>query len=92
MEKHCYIIMYDLRTPGRDYNILYNAIKSYVYWGKITESSWAIVSELDAFTIRDHLRKCIDLNDRLMVIKSGQHAAWVNAMASNEWLKQNLIK
>lgn len=92
MEKHCYIIMYDLRTHGRNYNSLYNAIKSYTFWGKITESSWAVVSESDAFAIRNHLMKHIDSNDRLMVVKSGMHAAWVNAMASNEWLKQNLVK
>lgn len=92
MEKHCYIIMYDLRAPGRDYSALYSAIKSYVYWGRITESTWAVVSELNAFAIRDHLMKYIDSNDRLMVIKSGLHAAWVNTMASNDWLKQNLVK
>ena len=84
--------MYDLRKPGRDYNMLYSAIKSYAHWGKITESTWAVVSESDAFAIRDHLMKFIDSNDRLMVIRSGQHAAWVNAMASNDWLKQNLVK
>lgn len=92
MEKHCYIIMYDLRKPGRDYNSLYNAIKSYMIWGKITESTWAVVSDSNSSSIRDYLIKYIDTNDRLMVIQSGKHAAWTNSLASNDWLKQNLIK
>ena len=92
MVKHCYIIIYDLRAPGRDYNMLYSAIKSYEHWGKMTESAWAVVSELNSEEIRDHLMKYIDTNDRLMVIKSGQHAAWENAIAANDWLKQNLVK
>lgn len=92
MVKHCYIIIYDLRAPRRDYNMLYSAIKSYEHWGKMTESAWAVVSELNSEAIRDHLMKYIDTNDRLMVIKSGQHAAWVNAIAANDWLKQNLVK
>lgn len=92
MEKHCYIITYDLRSPGRDYNALYKAIKSYVIWGKITESTWAIVSESKASDIRDYLIKFIGTNDRLMVVQSGKHAAWTNSLASNDWLKQNLIK
>ena len=72
--------------------MLYSAIKSYEHWGKMTESAWAVVSELNSEAIRDHLMKYIDTNDRLMVIKSGQHAAWVNAIAANDWLKQNLVK
>lgn len=84
--------MYDLRIPGRNYVQLYNAIKAYGTWGKITESTWAIVSSNTAEQIRNNLIAYIDSNDRIMVIQSGVNAAWRNAMASNDWLKKNLIK
>ena len=87
----CYIILYDLRAPGRNYDGLYNAIKSYGTWGKITESTWAIVTDKDYVSIRNYLLQFIDENDRLMVIRSGQSAAWNNIIASDDWLKENLI-
>ncbi|MCM1041905.1 MAG: hypothetical protein NC396_05710 [Bacteroides sp.] len=91
MERHCYIIMYDLRAPGRNYEQLYQAIKSYGTWGKLTESSWAIVSDQTAENIRNFLFTFIDGNDRLMVIQSGKNAAWRNIRANNDWLKKNLV-
>ncbi len=92
MEYHCYIVIYDLRAPGRNYESLYRAIKNYGTWGKISESAWAIVSSKNSVEIRNDLMKYLDRNDRLMIIKSGQDAAWVNAMASKDWLQANLIK
>jgi hypothetical protein len=89
---HCYIIIYDLRAPGRDYSSLYEAIKSYGTWGKISESSWAVVTTENSISIRDFLLSYVDANDRLMVIKSGQEAAWNNAIAKNDWLQINLVK
>lgn len=92
MEYHCYIVIYDLRAPGRNYESLYQAIKNYGTWGKISESAWAIVSSKNSVEIRNDLMKYLDRNDRLMIVKSGQDAAWVNAMASKDWLQENLIK
>lgn len=84
--------MYDLRTPGRDYQILYDAIKSYGVWGRITESCWAIVTSSSYIEIRNNLMNNIDKNDRLMVVRAGGEGAWLNAIADNEWLKVNLVK
>ena len=92
MTYHCYIILYDLRAPGRNYEELYQAIKSYGTWGKLTESAWAIVTIEDCTQIRDYLMRYVDKNDRIMVVKSGQEAAWNNAIARNDWLQQNLVK
>lgn len=82
--------MYDLREPGGNYTKLHEAIKSYGIWAKITESSWAIVTDSNAREIRDYLRLYIDSNDRLFVIKSGHNSAWRNVIASSEWLKKHL--
>lgn len=89
---HCFIVSYDLCTPGRNYDGLYKALKSFSYWGRLTESTWAVVSHTQAIDIREYLRTFIDKNDRLIVIQSGCNAAWQNTIASSEWVKQNIIK
>lgn len=86
----CFIISYDLCTPHRDYNMLYAAIKSYSRWGRLTESTWAIVADSTAEKVRNYLMQYIDDNDRLIVIKGGSEAAWIRALAKNDWLQQNL--
>lgn len=90
--EHCYIIAYDLCQPERNYDRLYDEIKSFRNWGHITESVWAVTSEQDSEAIRDRLYRVIDSNDRLFVIKSGLDAAWYRTIANSEWLKQNLVK
>lgn len=86
----CYIVSYDLRAQGRNYEQLYAALKNYPKWAMINESVWAIVTEKSAVDIRDNLTQYIDSNDRLFVIKSGVEAAWRNSKCKNEWLKENL--
>lgn len=92
MEEHCYIVLYDLCKPNKDYTSLYSALKTYSYWGKITESAWAIVTTQTYVEIRDNLKQYIDPDDRLIVIASGRSAAWTKTIASDQWLKDNLIK
>lgn len=90
--EYSYIITYDLCAPGRNYESLYAAIKSYGTWGKLTESAWVIVSVHNSVEIRDYLLKFIDGNDRLGVFRLSQEAAWFRMMADNEWLQTNLAK
>lgn len=86
---NCYIISYDLKNQ-RDYEALYEAIKSYGTWAHILESTWAVVTDQKASEIRDHLREHTDEDDALLVVKSGHEAAWKNVICTNEWLKKNL--
>ncbi len=86
----CYIISYDLRTPGRNYNALYEAIKAYGTWAHINESLWAVVTTKTAVQVRDHLATHVDQNDRIFVIKSGVEAAWRHSICKNEWLLEKL--
>lgn len=89
-EYHCFIVSYDLCQPGRDYNELYSALKSFHNWGRLTESTWAVVSNSTTVDIRDYLMRFVDSNDRLIVIKGGQSAAWNKMLAQNQWLIDNL--
>lgn len=89
-ELHCFIVSYDLCQPNRDYNELYAALKRFPNWGKLTESTWAVVSNATVVEIRDYLMRYIDSDDRLIVVKGGQSAAWNRLMAKNQWLIENL--
>ncbi len=84
-----YIITYDL-VKERDYESLHEAIKQYSKWARVTESTWAVVTNKKASEIRDELRQVMDSDDRLFVVKSGVEAAWRNSRCKNEWLKENL--
>lgn len=88
---HCYIVSYDLCQPGRDYTSLYAALKQFPNWGKLTESTWAVISNNSCVEIRDYLMKFMDSNDRIIVVQSGQHAAWNRIIAKNQWAIDNLI-
>jgi len=85
----CYIISYDLRN-NRNYESLYKAIKDYGTWARITESTWAIVTDEPAKEIREYLLEHMDDDDRLFIVKSGIEAAWQNVRCRNQWLKKHL--
>lgn len=87
---NCFIISYDLCSPNRDYKQLYSAIKSYGTWGRLTESTWAVVADSTVVQIRNFLMRFIDNDDRLIVIKGGKEAAWVRTIANSNWVQQNL--
>ena len=85
-----YIISYDLRKE-QNYDGLYNKIKDYGIWAKITESTWAIKTNNSAVEVRDNLKQVIKEDDnRLFVVKSGLEAAWSNIIGKNEWFQKNL--
>lgn len=87
----CYVIAYDLHDgDAEDYENLIAVIKSFGTWARITESTWAVVSDLKATAVRDLLLAVMKDNDRLFVLKSGVEAAWHNTRCKNEWLKKNL--
>ncbi len=85
----CYIISYDL-VKERDYEKLYSAIKSYDDYAHITESTWAIVTNDRAAQIRNDLKKHMDSDDRIFVVRSGVVAAWSKVLCDSKWLKDNL--
>ena len=84
-----YIITYDLKNT-RNYNELYEYIKSYGSWAHINESTWAIVADQSASEIRDQLKNHLETDDLIFVIRSGTEAAWTNVLCSDKWLKKNL--
>jgi hypothetical protein len=89
--KRTFIISYDLKDgKEEDYNNLYEAIKKYGAWAHITESTWAIVTEIDPTTIRDELKEIVPEKSSIFVVKTDHLAAWSNVKCSNKWLKNHL--
>jgi len=84
-----YIISYDLRKQ-RNYEALYEAIKSYETWAHVLESTWVVKTTKSAVQIRDHLANHTDTDDGLLVVKSGAEAAWRSVICKGEYLKENL--
>jgi hypothetical protein len=81
-----YLVTYDLRKPGQNYDALYDALKSYPYCHDL-ESVWFIQSNRNSGDIRDHLKGFIDANDRLFVSRVDYWASWNVPCA--EWIKSH---
>lgn len=85
-----YIVTYDLCGKEKDYTSLINKIKGYTSWAHVTESAWFIKTSESATSIRDNLKKCMDVDDRLFVAELTGTAAWSNVLCKSQYLKENL--
>lgn len=89
-----YQINYDLRKK-RNYQPLYDQIRSYGNWAHPLESCWIVASNKNAQQIRDELASLVDSDDGLLVTRLQDEAAWrgLNYEASSEmsnWLTLHL--
>lgn len=85
-----YLITYDLKKPGQNYNELYEAIKSLGSWWHYLESTWLVDTSLIAPRISEKLNPKIDKNDRLLVIKvTSDYSGWLTNDAW-DWIKQHI--
>lgn len=86
-----YVITYDLSEPERNYDDLYERIKSYGSWAHVVESTWMVATSGTARSVRDHLKDVLDSNDKLFVGKVSAPAAWAGLSKDvADWLKKNL--
>lgn len=84
-----YLITYDLNKPGQNYNSLYEAIKKIGRWWHHLDSNWLVeTNNNSASQISDILRKEIDKNDNLLVIRvTRDYAGWLPKKAW-DWIDQ----
>jgi len=84
-------ISYDLRSPGRDYEPLRKAIKSYGTWCHPLESTWLVVTSDTAEAVRNRLVPCLDSNDGILVTALTGEAAWLGLSDEvSQWLSHQL--
>jgi hypothetical protein len=88
----CYLIGYDLISPGKDYGDLIKAIKALGSgWCHCLDSTWIITNSGSATDIRDALTPHLDSNDKLLVIKTSVPAAWLGLDDErSKWLRETL--
>jgi hypothetical protein len=73
-----YRIGYDLHpSSGEDYDKLYTALEAVGcgYWDCL-ESTWLVITEKTPAQIRDELKRHLKEDDRLLVMRYGEGAAW----------------
>ena len=73
----CYMIGYDLNSPGQDYIELVEAIEHLgtKSW-QCLNAAWLVVTDKTAVEIRDELKLYVDRNDELLIAELSGHAAW----------------
>jgi hypothetical protein len=84
-----YLITYDLNTEGKDYNALYDKIKSLGQCFHPLESVWFLQSAYyDVNTISEQLRTTMDNNDHIFVVEitNKPRQGWLPKTAW-EWLR-----
>lgn len=81
-----YLINYDLRKPGRNYDDLYKTLNSYSNIHPM-ESFWIIKSSNSTSYIRDELKTKIDSNDKLFVSELNGWASFYLTQTEADWLK-----
>lgn len=84
-----FIVSYDLRAPGRNYESLYKALRS-VSFAHPLESFWLVEHNGPASLIRDTLKGHLDKNDGVAVIEFTEHADWAVTginKPSTDWIQ-----
>ena len=76
-----YLISYDLKSPGRNYEGVYDVIKSALSWWHYLESTWIIRTNRDVGYWQEKICAAMDKNDSLLVID-------VTNMGRDGWLPQ----
>jgi len=78
-----YQVNYDLRKPGRDYEPLWERLKT---WNAVRalESCWIVPRASSAIALRDDLSQYMDSNDGLLVTGMTGESAWRWISASAE--------
>ena len=75
-----FAITYDLLTPGKDYQALREALSD-IGATRVLSSQWVLRRETTAPALRDHLRRYVDPDDRLLV----------TCLDSDDWAGFNLL-
>ena len=83
------LVTYDLNKPGQDYSDLLKAIKSYT-WARLSESSYAIVTDKTPTTISGELKPFLDASDYIYIVNLKRPFWEFGLKEINEWLEKHL--
>ena len=85
-----FLISYDLNVPGRDYEKLYEVLKSAEGWWHYLDSTWVLSTKESLSSWQKKIHDAIDDNDSYLIVDiTGQSlSGWLPKKAW-EWLKNH---
>jgi hypothetical protein len=86
------LVTYDLNKEGKskvDYDKFYKIRNSYPY-AKLSESSYALLTEETPAALYDKLKGVIDANDYIYIINLKRPYAGYGLKSVNDWLEKHL--
>lgn len=88
-----YLVIYDLKQPGRNYTPLYDTLKLAASWWHYLESAWILASPLTIEDWQQRIRGAIDMNDLFLIIRLDRPLAYTGWLPQKawEWIQQNVI-
>ena len=87
-----FLVTYDLRGAAKDYDGLYEAIKSCGSWWHHLESVWIITTRLSADGVFERIGPHLTANARCLVVQihpEDRRQGWLPALAW-DWLNENV--
>ena len=84
------LITYDLNSPGQNYEKLVGKIKKFDAWARLSESSYAVRTDLAPTRIFEILKPYVDPNDQIYLINLTRPFAGQGSEEVNKWLADNL--
>lgn len=85
-----YIVTYDLNKETSRPNMVGLIKKNYPDWAKLSESSYAVSTNLDAVAVYNSLASLLDSNDNLYVITLSRRWWGRGPTDVNNWLAAKL--
>lgn len=87
-----FAVSYDLSSPSRNYDNLYEALQSCGDWCHCLDSTWLVSSNLTAIDIANRLWRVLDSDDSLLVTPVASGSAWAGFTGEcGAWLRANLL-
>lgn len=86
----CYIVTYDLNKETKRPNILKDIKEGFGGWAKLSESSYAISTNLSPDGVYDILSKHLDGNDHIYIITLKKPWQGFGPKTVNDWLNDAL--
>ena len=76
-----YVVSYDLVSPGKNYESLFSELVR-LGGSRVLLSQWLVRSAFTSVQLRDHLRRFMDDNDRILVNVMDQNWAGYNLLTN----------
>lgn len=83
----CFVIAYDLNKVGQNYQCITERIKKFANC-HAQGSVWFVQYDGQEEQLRDHLKSCLDENDRLFVSEVSKSWAGYHMPTCGKWLNE----